>query len=411
MKKLLIVAVVALLALALVACGGEETPATTKGEGAVTTPAATTPAATQPKATEPVATQPKATEPGTVVTTTPNSTTTPVSSTETPGVTTPVLEGIDILNGDDEDNWALVAALDGLNVGMFENHHAALDMNWAYVVKFQECGNTIYEDLVFTEGEGDSAVGVQNPDYKWVLTIDGTVYEIERLSIYHGITWGYVRMDLGADFKLKAADEDGYVRYNEIVLRIYDTSNNDEPVYYAWMTDPANNGVHEFLPPAPIEMVVDPSRNPDDKEVTGATPYDGPAGFTGELYTNLFDYKDGVLAVGTKLCTDDCETAIVWYYDNPVYITSFSLVGANDDASYYDRIVTKFQLLGSADGKDGTWTTILDVDGDAVEEGNGVNYAERNFKVTTPAEYKYFKLVPVGYTKYQLSAVIVWTQE
>ena len=82
MKKLLVVAVIALLVMALVACGGDETPATTKGEGAVTTPVATGPAATEPKpqATEPAATAPAST--ALVTSTAPETTTTPETTEE-----------------------------------------------------------------------------------------------------------------------------------------------------------------------------------------------------------------------------------------------------------------------------------------------------------------------------------------
>ncbi|MBR6769237.1 MAG: hypothetical protein IKM34_07115 [Clostridia bacterium] len=81
MKKLLIVMVVALLAIALVACGGEETPTTTKGDA--TTPTVTTPkdVTTTPKD---VTTTPKA--PGTSTATTTPGTTTPGTTEYVPPV-------------------------------------------------------------------------------------------------------------------------------------------------------------------------------------------------------------------------------------------------------------------------------------------------------------------------------------
>ena len=73
-------------------------------------------------------------------------------------------------------------------------------MNWAYVILFTESENAIYEDLVMTlqDSEGDdSDAWVLNQDYKWVVTVDGKPIEIKRFSIYHQVTGGYVRLDLG----------------------------------------------------------------------------------------------------------------------------------------------------------------------------------------------------------------------
>ena len=94
MKKLLIVMVVALLAIALVACGGEETPTTTKGDATTPkAPAVTTPkdATTTPKD---VTTTPKA--PGTSTATTTPGTTTPTTTAYVPPVQKEIEELMDI---------------------------------------------------------------------------------------------------------------------------------------------------------------------------------------------------------------------------------------------------------------------------------------------------------------------------
>ncbi|MBR6769238.1 MAG: hypothetical protein IKM34_07120 [Clostridia bacterium] len=94
MKKLLIVMVVALLAIALVACGGEETPTTTKGDATTPkAPAVTTPkdATTTPKD---VTTTPKA--PGTSTATTTPGTTTPATTAYVPPVQKEIEQLMDI---------------------------------------------------------------------------------------------------------------------------------------------------------------------------------------------------------------------------------------------------------------------------------------------------------------------------
>ncbi len=405
MKKLLVVAVVALLALALVACGGETATTTKGGDDVVTTPAVTTPKTEAPETTTPdsVADTGVVTTPGTTTVTPPNTT----PDTEKPAP----FPGVDILNGDAAD-MAINPTWMGLNAGAFENHHASLDMNWAYVLLFTESENAVYEDLIMTipDEEGNDT-WMMNEDYKWVLTLNGEDIEIQRFSIYHQVTYGYVRMDLGEDFELAPEKEDGTIDY-EIVLRIYDTTQDDAPVYYAWLTDPDWNGIHNFKAPAPIEMVPDVNRDPAEVVIPGATPFTGPTGFTGELYENLFDLgKDGeIVNVQTKLCCgEDLTTPIVWKYDEAVYVTSYSLVGAGDDATYVGRIVTAFKFYGSTNGTD--WTLLDEQNGDPVAEGEGVNFAERNFKLAKAAEYTYFKLEPVASSTYQLSGILLWTKE
>jgi len=407
MKKLLVVAVVALLVLALVACGGDETPTTTKGgdNGVVTTPAVTTPKTEAPETTAPKGNV--TTAPGTTVKV-------PGGSIVTPPTTAPETSakfpGVDILNGDPAD-MAINPTWQGMNAGAFENHHASLDMNWAYVLLFQECENAIYEDLIMTypDEEGNDT-WMMNEDYEWVLTLNGEDITIERFSIYHNVTSGYVRLDLGEDFELAAEKEDGTIDY-EIVLRINDiTGDTPEPKYFAYLTDPDWNGTHNFTAPAPIKMVEDENRDPEETVIPGATPFTGPAGFTGELYENLFDEgKNGeIINVQTKLCCgEDLTTPIVWKYDEAVYVTSYSLVGAGDDATYYDRIVTTFKFYGSTNGTD--WTLLDEQNGEAATEG--VNFAERNFKLAKAAEYTYFKLEPVATSTYQLSGILLWTKE
>ena len=399
MKKLLVVAVVALLALALVACGGE-TATTTKGETVTTTAPVTT-----------VAGEPTTTTPAVVDTTaapTVDTTVAPDTTVVTPDTTvvTPGFEGIDIMNGDAAD-MAINPTWQGLNAGAFENHHSALDYHWAYVILFQESENAIYEDLfmTITDEEGNET-WMRNEDYKWVVTLDGVDYEIETFSLYHVVTYGYVRLDLGADFVLEAANEDGEVVYEEIIVRIYDTTNNDEPKYYAYMTDPDWNGPHAFTPPAPIVMVADPNRDPAETMIPGATAFSGPAGYSGETYENLFDYDDkGEHKVNTKLCYNEVED-IIWTYAEPVYVTSYSIIGAGDDNNYPGRVITNFKFYGSTNGTD--WSLLDEQSGDPLTEAT--NYGERNFKLSKAVEYSYFKIEFTHDGTYQLSGIQLWTK-
>jgi len=406
MKKLLVVAVVALLAIALVACGGE-TATTTKGNTETTpkAPVVTTPngVVTTTPDTDPVI-------PTGTTTTKGDDPTVPTSadtSSTTPDPNRPHFEGIDILNGEDADR-AINPTWDGMNAGMFENHHASLDMNWAYVLLFQECENAWYTDLVMTipDEETGEDTWMMNADYKWVLTLNGEDMVIERFSVYHVTTYGYIRMDLGADFQLAPVKEDGTIDY-EIELRILDTTKDDAPVYYAWLTDPEWNGTHNFTPPAPIEMVPDPNRDPAETMIPGATAFSGPAGYDGETYVNLFDYTDkGEIKVQSKLCYNEVAP-IVWTYADPVYVTSYSLVGANDDDSSPSRVITNFAFYGSNDGQN--WTKLDEHNDEPLTEAT--NYAERNFKLATPVEYSYFMIEFTHEGTFQLSGIQLWTKE
>lgn len=384
MKKLIIITLVALLAITLVACGGGDTTTET------TTPAA------------------NGTTTAPVTTTVP-----PVTSTQdpTPNVDPSVQsESTDILNGEIE-NAAIKYDWKGMQVGAFENHHPALDFHWAYVLYFQECDNDIFGDLIWTPEGSTSAYDFEmNLNYKWVLTIDGKPYEITKFSIYNKQTWGYVRMDLGEDFKHNTTElnANGYHEY-DIRLDIYDVS-TDEVVYYAWFTDPAWNGLHEFVPPAPIIEVVDENRDPSHILIEGAAGTSGPDPIgTGEIYTNLFDYDTNEQSVLTKLCTKDNGVPITWEYSAPVTVYSYSLIGAGDDASYPKRVPVNFKLYAKV-AEDSDWVLLDEQSGEALTKAT--NYAERNFKIAENKVdmYTYFKLEIEAEGTYQLSDIKMYTK-
>ena len=136
MKKLLVIAVLALLAIALVACGGEETPATTKGTDAVTTPVATEPAATEPAATEPAATAPAST--ALVTSTAPATTTTPETTVELPPVEKKINELMD------DSWWQEVHAMNSIAYTI--NQDGTKTYTWSLTVKAESGLFPWYDD-------------------------------------------------------------------------------------------------------------------------------------------------------------------------------------------------------------------------------------------------------------------------
>lgn len=389
MKKILLLLALVTF-LVLVSCGSEtatttEAVATTKGD-TITTPVVTTEQAVS--TTAPITTVADTTA---VITTADTTVTTEPSD---------AMQGVDILNGEPEDR-AINATWKGTDAIAFENHHSILDFNVALVMLMIESENAVYENLFITkDGEEGSDAWERNLAYKWVVTVDGVDIEIERFSIYHQVTKGYVRLDLGSDFKYSTdVDENGMHAY-DVWLRIYDVD-SDEIAYYAWFTDPAWNGLYEFVPPTVDGPVYDDARDPSHVAVDGAIPFSGPNGYTGELYGNLFDGD-----VRSKLCTADVTTPIVWKYPEAVEVVSYSLIGARDDASYKSRVLTKWKLYGSNDGN--TWTLLDEQNLEAPEKVT--NYGERNFKLKTPAEYTYFMFEPIEASKYQLSELLLYKQ-
>ena len=126
MKKLLAILLVAVLALALVACGGDPVTTTTEATGSSTTPDTTT---------------------------TPDSD--PVDPNPGPGgdVENPPLfsEGINILNGDYEYMAVEPFWYDGTWPCQFEDGHMQLDFNWALVFKMNETMEGVQKLVQFME--------------------------------------------------------------------------------------------------------------------------------------------------------------------------------------------------------------------------------------------------------------------
>ena len=384
MKKFWLLALVALMVLALVACGGNTE--TTPDKGGDTTPDATT--TTKP-------------DDGDV--------TPPADSTTEDGGNDvqPHYPGIDILNGD-MDNAAVTPNWKGIDCIAFEDGHRQLDYRIALVFHMDETVNGIYEDLVYTTDATlpNDQNWQMNPEYRWEVTIDGEVIPINNFSLLNDQTSGYIRMDLGDWTYSTEVDEDGYHQY-DCLLKIYDSSN--EIAYWAWFTDPEWNGPYWFVIPDPIVMIEDPDRPathvaiPDRGVAEGLA---GPDGFNdAELYTNIFDDD-----VRSKLCTD-FVVPIEWMYtDGAKSVVSYSLVGANDDESYSSRVPLKWTLYGCNDGTN--WVKIDEQDLTAAGE-TVVNYGERNFVLDAPVEYQYFRFeldTTVHTSMWQMSDIVLYTE-
>ncbi len=388
MKKLLVVLLIAIVAVALVACGGNDT--TTKA--------------------------PEGTTGGTDTTTDSGEDTEDTEDTEAPGTTVAPLysEGVDILYGD-IDNCAINEFWYNSEFPIaFENHHADLDYNWSIVMQFRETPNMIWETLVITDDtDPDDVITMINNQYTWIFTIDGKDYEIQRFSFYSFITSGYIRCDLGPDFEVKPSEDEDDANEYEVSLKIVEKGADTASTTIAYWADFCAMYPFEFVTPAPVVMVPDANRDPNhvalgSAEAPALVGDSGPAGFSSETYDNLFDEN-----VRTKLCTDDIENTTVTFHiadlSSAPHIVSYSLVGANDDVANPGRFISNFKLYSSSTGAADSWVLIDEVNlGEDV--GTIVNYGERNYKLDSACTDHYFKLEITATGLYQLSGIILYTE-
>lgn len=396
MKKLIVVLLVALLAVALVACGSEDETTAPKTNN--TTPTVTTTTTPTPDNTD-------ATTPEVTTNETPN-------TTEEPPVTQ---DGYDILWNYDDPDWNTVQSQVG-DQGLpffFEDSHGSLDFHQAMIFVFMENAYGVYPDL-FIIPEGEIA-RTNNTDYKWVITVNGRDIEVNRFSLFDNGTSGWVRADLGKDFvdklEFNASNECEISAY----LKIY--GSDGKVAYYADLTPDGTTFL--FKKPNVIDMIADESRDANLKRLMpeNMLPYKGPDSGNGEGYKNLFDND-----VRSKLCgnVDGEENAIIVNIkNNNSPIVGISLVNANDNQGNTGRTVTKFEVFVSKTGNDDDWKSIYLADG---TDGNGneidkstinTNYAERYFKlkdVVEATDAVYVKLVINNGEMAQLSEFILWTE-
>lgn len=387
MKKLFILFVALVVVLTLAACSNNETTAPESSSDAASSGTSGAPAESSTKPTE--------TEP-------------PVTTSE-PEVTTarpfdPLHNpegGINILFNDDPDYNAITGFWKDGYPAAFEEH-AVLDFRVALVfhMEFSEAG--VYEDLVYTTDPGASdnqSNWEMNPEYRWVVTIDGQDIEITNFSLLNDQDSGYIRMDLGNWTYSTEVDELGAHEY-DLVLRIY--GEDGKIKYFAWFTDPEYGGAYYFMAPEKLDVV------PDEKVPAGLNRIDnktkveplfGPDSMANETYPMIFDGD-----VRSKLCTNDTENAIVARFTERMSLAGISFVGANDDEKFPERVITQWNIYVSDDGE--SWTLVQEGSDDAPSTGN---YQERFYAFDESVECTYVKIEPVVSAMYQLSEVIFYT--
>ena len=396
MKKLLIVMLVALLAFALVACGGET--ATTTQDTATTTAPTTTVAGTPETTKAPVVDE---------------TTVAPVTTTPKTTPALPTYEGIDLLN---EIGYMAIGEMGG-HFFAFEDFHASLDNNVALVIVMNEEGG-VYNDLFIIDAENDNSNTNWEPnyDYTWVVTIEGRQWEISRFSLFNNTTSGWVRIDLGPDFKwsLFEYDAKNQYTYKQVRIDIYDAEKN--VVYFADLTSEDLWGPYTHTKPDEKVMVVDSTKpsNVVAVDQSLASPLSGPDSGNGEDFRKFFDGK-----VETKICTGDNgeDKAITVKYAETLNIVGFSIVNANDNTPSTGRTIVAFKLYGSATGEDGTWQEIyvadgLNADGSSIDKAPiSANYLERYYALDNVASYQYFKFVAENGELWQASELLFYQEQ
>ena len=406
MKKLLIVMVVALLALALVACGGET--ATTTKDTATTTAPTTTVAGTPETTKAPVADEttvapattaaPATTVPATTAapaTTVAPTTTTPV--TTVPAVTTTVPATTAKNDTPDTPDTPVAPELDytgainlneiGLsNIGV-EDHHGAHDNN--LVLAFYLGNNDAWAALY---GAGtpttENGLWTVNEGYTAIVTVNGVARETNRFTYYGfkddaGVTnRGFFRFELAPFADLTT---------NGITCTITTTFTlvgaDNKVICYANFED---------LKYSTLDYEAD-ADNPG-KDALVVTPISGPDFDGGEGTKKLFDNK-----TTTKLCKSD-RTPVVFSLAEAKALGGISLVTANDNQSYTGRIVTGFTLYGgnSADAIDNVVLAVT-------EAGMAdVNFTEYYYAIADATAYQYYKIVFDGTNTFQFSELWVY---
>ena len=394
MKKLLIVLLVAVLALALVACGGNTE--TTPDEGADTTPAGTTTKDNGGDVTPPADSTP---DNGGDVTPPADSSTEDNGGNDVP-------EYYDLIL--DPEFMALNAAWNSVDFYTFEDFHGALDNHIAMVLQFNDVAG-VWTDL-FLDTTTEGATPYPNDEYDWVVTLDGKDYPVDRFSLFNNGTSGYARCDLGAEIKWSDFEWDENDQHAfKAELKIYDSS---KTLYY--YADLNYYGDTYFTKPEEMVMVADPDRPSNTVQISVGQleAISGPDAGNGEGFQKLFDGK-----VGTKICTgnDNDDGAVVVKINANYTVVGISIVNANDNKGYGGRTLLAFDIYGSNDAEE--WTSVytatgVDAEGTALDKGlYNTNFGENYYAFEIGAEYSYYKLVPHNGETWQASELMFWTEE
>ncbi|MGM9637220.1 MAG: hypothetical protein ACI3YK_04460 [Eubacteriales bacterium] len=102
---------------------------------------------------------------------------------------------------------------------------------------------------------------------------------------------------------------------------------------------------------------------------------------------NLFDgYESSKYCLGAK---DEVE--VVWSMTRQVPLSAYALVTGNDTETYPDRNPISWELYGSADGTEDSWTLIDKVEN--TDRMPAANYAYVGFILDETVTYPYFRIV------------------
>ncbi|MBQ7364823.1 MAG: discoidin domain-containing protein [Clostridia bacterium] len=390
MKKLLIVLLVALLTLALVACGGDTDTTDTK------------------TTTDPVVTTTVPAEGGDDTTPAEGDETTAPTTTGAPETTEPETEGEDLIY--DYDCMDMLDS-SAMSFMMFEDFHVDLDYNVALVVKMNANGG-LYSEFFITlmDEETGEPTGeyMINDAYSHQIILDGKTFDISRITLANYTDSGWIRFDLGADFTFEdyEYDEDGYHYYTAIWNVLDDEG---KVAYFANLTEYNVDGKYPHLKPQKKELVPDPDVPAGVEKVpnSGITLIDAPTVTNGETAENLFDDD-----VSTKLCTGDNgkEHAIVVGFASPQSIIGLSFVNGNDNDPYHSRTLVDFEVYVSEDGNN--WNEAPDFVSTAPEGLDkstiSGNYTENYYDFGKTLTGSYIMIVANNGDTYQMSELIFY---
>lgn len=114
----------------------------------------------------------------------------------------------------------------------FDNSYKAFDGNIAINIRLWKASGTIFYDSIFYDDlfiENEDLTKTElNPEYTWVVTINGVKYEIKRFDLSDTTSATTIYLDLGPDFSfdLFDYDENDQYTYENVRLDIYDSEGN-----------------------------------------------------------------------------------------------------------------------------------------------------------------------------------------
>ena len=378
MKKLLIVTVVLLLALALVACGGET--ATTTQDTATTTAPTTTVAGTPETTKAPVVaetTVAPATTAAPATTVAPETTkapaTTAAPTTTTPVTTVPAVVTTVPATTVKEETPEIPDLSEALDLGaaIVESKietQTIHDGNLVISFYVDNADNFAQLFYVFDSVTGSNGLCTVREDYAVDVILNGAFKKNNRFS-YNQLEdgSGWFSFEIGSRAEMLDAlghfTVDATLIVKDVLGRAICYANVEDLFYNALgYTPDVDNPGRDRLP---------------------VTPISGPKFGASEGSQKLFDN-----ALTSKLYTNE-RTPIVFSLANAKALGGISLVTAGDNYPWVGRIVSGFTLYGG-NSEDAIDTVILTVTESGMED---VNYTEFYYAIDGAAAYQYYQIV------------------